>query len=338
MKIIKKIFIILILIIIIAGFKNIVSAETNDINIVNTMNSTNLVTNLISDSKINPTDNSNIEFISAENTEVSLGNDIVININLDNIEYEKFYFTISANWNVDNVKTNSENLVEEINTNEESNEYSMLINKNKISSNKIAIYYKIPDNASVGSFLNIKATIGEDEKNILNENNITINIINQKEEINNNKYNNENSEISKNQENNILVSPITMIKEAIAESTNNSKSLSVGTTISNISLTSGNSVSTANAVTYKGSSNTYLSKLTVDGYENSILPNFKKTNATYFITLKNNEKSLNINAIADESTSKVCISGNADLASGKKVLITVTSESGSTRVYRIFIK
>ena len=82
--------------------------------------------------------------------------------------------------------------------------------------------------------------------------------------------------------------------------------------------------------------NKLRSSLTIDGYD--LNTSFKKTNTTYFINVDNNVSNININAIAEDDSAKVTVYGNNNIKSGKnKVLISVTSENGNVRFYRVFV-
>ena len=90
-------------------------------------------------------------------------------------------------------------------------------------------------------------------------------------------------------------------------------------------------------VSYLGSSNNYLSALSVDGFEFS--SSFFKTNSTYFVVVPANTDSLTINASAEDSSSKISVYGENDLSSEiDKILVSVTAENGNVRVYRIYVK
>ena len=80
----------------------------------------------------------------------------------------------------------------------------------------------------------------------------------------------------------------------------------------------------------------WLSNISIKGY--SLNKAFIKERLTYFVTVPNNVKSLNITAKKESSTSSVTISGNSNFEVGlNKVLITVTSEDGRIKNYRIYV-
>ena len=87
-------------------------------------------------------------------------------------------------------------------------------------------------------------------------------------------------------------------------------------------------------VYYYASSNNYLSSLEIDGYEIE----FDKDTLEYNITVKNDVTSLDIRANAEDYRSRVEITGNEGFKEGKNtVTITVRSEDGSTREYKLVV-
>lgn len=89
-------------------------------------------------------------------------------------------------------------------------------------------------------------------------------------------------------------------------------------------------------VTYKGSDNNYLKKLSVNGY--TLNRKFSKENTTYFIDVDEKTEKIDIKAIAEDDEAIVCIYGNEELKNGtNKILITVTAENGNIRNYRIYV-
>lgn len=89
-------------------------------------------------------------------------------------------------------------------------------------------------------------------------------------------------------------------------------------------------------VTYQGSQNNYLSSLSIKNVK--FKNNFRKTTLDYFAKVEENTKSVTVNAVAEDSSAIVTISGNTNLKSGlNKILITVTADDGSIKTYRIYI-
>jgi hypothetical protein len=86
--------------------------------------------------------------------------------------------------------------------------------------------------------------------------------------------------------------------------------------------------------TYNGSNNNYLSSLEIDGVE--LTSDFNKEKLTYFATVEGLD-SITVTATAEDSDSKVSVTGT-DLKSGEnKILISVTAENGNVRYYRIYV-
>jgi len=87
-------------------------------------------------------------------------------------------------------------------------------------------------------------------------------------------------------------------------------------------------------VTYYYSSNNYLKELEIDGYEIE----FDRETNEYKIKVKSDVTSLEIKALAEDSRSRVEITGNENFKTGENtVIITVTAENGSTREYKIIV-
>ena len=90
------------------------------------------------------------------------------------------------------------------------------------------------------------------------------------------------------------------------------------------------------AVTYAGSWDNYLDELSVSGYE--FTREFNKTRDTYFVTVPNDVADISVSATASDSSAVVAIAGYDDLVVGRnKVMVNVTADDGSVRVYRIYV-
>lgn len=89
-------------------------------------------------------------------------------------------------------------------------------------------------------------------------------------------------------------------------------------------------------VTYAGSWDNYLDELSVSGYE--FTREFNKTRDTYFLTVPNDVTDISVSATASDSSAVVAIAGYDDLVVGRnKVMVNVTADDGSVRVYRIYV-
>lgn len=114
------------------------------------------------------------------------------------------------------------------------------------------------------------------------------------------------------------------------------------TTPSNNTNTNSNSVtktatkSTSSSTTSTKSSNAHLSKLQIN--QEGLTPNFNKNKTSYAVTVGENVNDLKVTAVAEDSKSKVAISGNTGLKNGdNKIYITVTAQDGTKKVYTITV-
>lgn len=94
--------------------------------------------------------------------------------------------------------------------------------------------------------------------------------------------------------------------------------------------------STSSSTASTKSSNAYLSKLQIN--QEGLTPNFNKNKTSYAVTVGENVNDLKVTAVAEDSKSKVAISGNTGLKNGdNKVYITVTAQDGTKKVYTITV-
>lgn len=162
------------------------------------------------------------------------------------------------------------------------------------------------------------------EKNNENKEEENTNISNDKKPENKQEMSNEEKSNSKQEQ-----------KNSNEKTSNNIENQKISVSGSAKSSLSGTSVNTENQEIYNGSNNNYLEKLEVEGKE--LNTSFNKENDTYFIDI-NNTNTINVTAIAEDSTAKVYITGNDNIESGNnKILISVTAENGDVRYYRIFV-
>lgn len=295
------------------------------------------------------------KFLTANKLEASPGDVITLTVNLSNINYENFEFSLNTNNSIDNITVDNNDILD---TKLDENTLKIISSKSNLTMEKLELYYKIPDDIALESTIVLKGAIKK--VNIIDQNNdsedesdnkesessqeveISIKIVESKEESDKEDGNNfdqdikkddekkEESEKSKNQnntneqKNNSIIEIQSNIVKSVA--------LQVATD-KNISSESSNKES---QISYEGNNNNYLSSLTIDGYD--LNTSFKKTNTTYFINVDNNVSNININAIAEDDSAKVTVYGNNNIKSGKnKVLISVTSENGNVRFYRVFV-
>lgn len=291
------------------------------------------------------TENEEKTFFEVDNTDISLGDDLLININTDKIDYENFKVVVTSNIKMDEV-TMTKDSIDGAEVNVESNEEITLIgNKSTMNVNQITLKYNITDNVTVGAKLifTAKLTNLDDETIAELSKEITVNVVekqNSEDQNTTGGQTNEvgnNSSIDKNIQNTNQNSTLNGAQTVNMQSSANITSTkSINSQISGSTMgVSGASTSTQETVVYNGSSNNYLSKLEVSGY--NLNTNFSKTNSTYFITAKDTT-SLNITATAEDSTATVKVYGDEELTEGtNKVLISVTAENGNVRTYRIYV-
>lgn len=94
--------------------------------------------------------------------------------------------------------------------------------------------------------------------------------------------------------------------------------------------------SLTNTNVYQGSQNNYLKSLSLTGIE--FKNEFSKTTLDYFANIDKNISNVSVNAVAEDSSAIVTIYGNTNLQEGRnKIIISVTSEDGSVRNYKIYV-
>ena len=85
---------------------------------------------------------------------------------------------------------------------------------------------------------------------------------------------------------------------------------------------------------YPKSTNNYLSKLEIEGYELE----FNKDTLEYSIKVSSDVETLDITAVAEDAGARVNIYGNSDFKEGENtVTVVVTAEDGSERTYTITV-
>lgn len=131
---------------------------------------------------------------------------------------------------------------------------------------------------------------------------------------------------------------IDMMKDKMKEmdKMNDEINLKMSNLESNLKQANDTISSLSQGTTYQGSSNNYLSNLSVKGYE---LDNtFDKTINDYFINVAKDVKSVNVTANAEDSSAIVTVVGNTDLKEGQnKIIVNITAEDASIRTYRIYV-
>lgn len=282
-------------------------------------------------------------FFEVNKQEIASGETLELIVNLGNIEYDKSFLTITTNINVSGIykKDDSVELVKI-----DSNTIQIEIDKQTINSNQIKFYYDV-SNLEAGSTINLEAIVqNSDNQGASVQKNITVTIIEERQE-NNEAI--ENKEEQNQKKDNINGEERSQNKPDGSEQVNDDKqkmssnmqlqqdlntkySTKTSTSVKTSSINSENK----ETVTYNGSDNNYLSELSVDNYE--LNKDFNKESSTYFVTVDKDVSDIKINVIAEDDSSIVCITGNTNLGSGtNKILITVTAENGSVRNYKIYV-
>ena len=243
-------------------------------------------------------------FLSVNDT-IEIDKDITLNIDLSLIEYDIFRLDISSNKSLDTLSMNNIGL----NTSDDGLYFEYNINVSNV--NKLVLNYKLPSNTNVGDkitfYMKLTNKENEEETSDVRKTITVIDSKNKPQEDNNNNNKPSNFKPSFNISNK---------------------------TTSNFNTSS--SFPKTNIASYPGSDNNYLKNLSVKGY--SLHRKFSKDGLTYFVTVKNSVKSVKINTKADSSKSSVVVSGNDNLSVGlNKVLVSVTSESGLIRNYKIYV-
>lgn len=282
-------------------------------------------------------------FFEVNKQEIASGETLELIVNLGNIEYDKSLLTITTNINVSGIykKEDSVELVKI-----DSNTIQIEIDKQTINSNQIKFYYDV-SNLEAGSTINLEAIVqNSDNQGASVQKNITVTIIEERQE-NNEEI--ENKEEQNQGKDSINVKERSQNKPDGSEQVNDDKqkmssnmqlqqdlntkySTKTSTSVKTSSINSENK----ETVTYNGSDNNYLSELSMDNYE--LNKDFNKESSTYFVTVDKDVSDIKINVIAEDDSSIVCITGNTNLGSGtNKILITVTAENGSVRNYKIYV-
>lgn len=305
------------------------------------------------------------QFFEISKKEVTKNEKVEMTINLDVIKYNEFTFTLTSDEVIENLEITQS---EEITAQQNNNEIVMEINKEETNVQTINLYYSIPENKKVGDTIKFIATITSNIENGIDETDkeiievpaeneeITKNEIEvspQSEETNvviddTEKVENNNNVIDEQkQDTQTIEIEIKIVEEKsdnqqttgnnqIPNQNNGSSGAMPNISINNSNMPSGSMGTQVQKVVYKGSDNNYLSKLSAKGY--TFNREFSKENSTYFITVENDIKKVNITAIAQDDDAKVCVYGNDNLKEGtNKILITVTAENGNVRNYRIYV-
>ena len=306
-----------------------------------------------------------------EEKDVYVGENFNLVINLENIKYESFRIVVESDDNTELIATDDKVKTETI-----SDKTEIKITSKSDFTSKIKLVYKAPNEVKNIKFkitiinesdaIDTPANENETSEAEKIEENIVVNIKekdnskNDKEDENENKKDdtkeNENNESRENEKiddkentekNNTNFDKTQEDKKAFS---NELDSLGVENKSNNYSMQeklqeAGNVASKTSSMTissktdetdeYKGDRNNYLSNLEISNF--TLKNEFKKTTQTYFAEVENVD-SIDVTAIAEDSSANVKIFGNSDLKTGiNKVLIQVTAENGDIRNYKIFV-
>ena len=273
-------------------------------------------------------------FFEVTKLEVEKTEKIEMKINLEEIKYNKFIFTLTSDINMEKV-----DIKEDINMEKSNNEIVIELDKGNSNLKQITLYYEIPEEKETGDKILFTATVTNIENKeefetsdveiIIKQSNLGNDENKEKEENQDQESENTKTESNNNKENDSIT------ERNISQSKNNTDNFNV----SNNSMQNVNSMqtrSTAQTVTYNGSDNNYLSELSIEN--NNLDRKFSKDSSTYFVKVGKDIEVLNILATAEEKSATVCIYGNEELREGtNKILISVTAENGNVRNYRIYV-
>lgn len=312
--------------------------------------------------------NSNMSsFFEVNKTEIAQGETLEMTIDLSKIDYKEFEFVLNSNVKIASIYTDEKVTdKDDIILNKEDNDIVIDINKEQLNLSKIVLYYQIPESMEIETKIRLNAQIKienseteNQEKNdienqvadskeenwtIVDTKQLEITIIEKNTDKTDDKNNEDNNnEENKNQEDKINNKQQDNIKDENALKNNSQNENIQERTINNTSSsknTGNNRESTKetneqeDTVIYNGSNNNYLSSIEIEGAE--LTTDFNKEKSTYFATVENIEE-ITVTANAEDSSSKVAITGT-NLKNGEnKVLISVSAENGDVRYYRIYV-
>lgn len=292
------------------------------------------------------------EILSVENDKVTINSNFNLDIDFTKISAENFKLILSSNLNLGEPTLNDSNKSYNLNISLYNNMLETTINKSDLKLDCLSLNYAVPNSISIGSTIEFKLQIYDISNNdsdvLTAEDSIILTIINESDDKDNNQNEDQNGNPNYDKNNNFNdeESSDNNQKPSMTQSSNMPKNSNNSSSdknslqqVVNTNLGISNSSSSnlkSETISYNGSSNNYLSNLSVDGY--SFTSKFVKTNTSYFLTVDNAITSININAISEDTSSTVCVYGNSNLNIGvNKILVNVTSENGSVKTYRIYV-
>lgn len=273
----------------------------------------------------------------------NIDEDIIININLDKITFDRFKLVLTSSDNIKDINVSNDIKIDTIDNNEISFDFDKTIS----NLNTINLNYLVNKEHNVNDIITFKLTIInlDNEEEIIEEN-YNVTLIGNTSNSNSNQTGNKpvidetNIPIKEDNKNetNTGNKPVNSTTNKTSNITNitisKTSSIKVSGVVSSVKTTTTGSY--VEPVRYNGSDNNYLSSLSISGYE--LNKEFKKEGNTYFVTIPSTVNKLTIKTTKEVNSSKVSINGNDNLKEGlNKILITVTAENGNTRVYRIYV-
>lgn len=279
-------------------------------------------------------ENENQSFIEVNKQEISVGETLEIQINLNQIQWSQIRLTLSSSWDMSSIYSDGENGVD---IKKEKEEVILEMDKSKINLEKMVLYYPIAQETEEGTTFTLQGVIENLEQNdesqtetrITSE--ITVKIVTNNMETKEPEENEDKQkEMEKeNGQNSNKGEMEIQMKQTSRQTTNTS--LQAKSTNYN-----SENVGTEEKVSYHGSDNNYLSNMTINGY--TLNKEFNKESSTYFVTVGQDTNRLEVVTSVEDSSATVCIAGADNLKEGEnKILISVTAENGNVRNYRIYV-
>jgi hypothetical protein len=302
-------------------------------------------------------------FFEVNKTEVVQGETLEMTIDLSKIDYKQFEFILNSNIEIENVYTNENGIDDsDIKLDQESNDIAINIDKENLNLSKIVLYYQIPEDIELGTTIQLNAQVEvenevaenqeknetendtsegqETGKTVVDTEQIEITIVEKDNEDNQNQeIINPEENINKEQQENQLNETKSKNQNDMQnmQGTNSNQVVSAISSMQSMINSGDNaktSVTQVETVTYNGSNNNYLSSLEIDGVQ--LTSDFNKETSTYFATVEGLE-TITVTANAEDSNSKVAITGTTLKSGENKILISVTAENSDVRYYRIYV-
>lgn len=274
--------------------------------------------------------------------DINIGDSVALQIKVNQIEYTNYKVILSCNQSYIAIPKLDNTWIDTSNIKLNSSSGSLEITDIPGNVNSLKVIYTITDQIQVGTKVNITVSVvnlDDETQKYLEQIEFEIKEEQEKEEDeqNNIDQNNQVNEAA-NTSNNSNLGDNTNVSKDTNNMSNQSNSQISGQSgqLSTSRQSSGGMSISSSSSTYKGESNNYLSSLSISGYELST--SFDRTNQTYFVEVPNDQSNLTVNVTKDSTKATVNIFGNTNLQVGEnKIIVSVKSESGETRNYRIYV-